>query len=352
MRGLSAVLVLVAACGDSGGGAARGDAEGDLPGDVRADAQPASDSSAGEAGQGALAAACADYASAFCGRLEACDPLALHGTMGSVAACQDRLGGVACERRFTSAGTTASPAQIAACAAALRGQSCAQRSGTTPEACRLAGALALDARCVFDNQCQSGRCGRDPAAWCGRCQPMVTAGGACDPSQRPCEAGLLCADAACAGTVQNGRCVGKVSWICTAPVPETGACTTRYQCASAMACIDGRCAPAKRKDQPCTGRLDCAREDGTICAATASGTPACRAVSYAEAGEPCDGVAGTLCRASAVCKGTDALPAAMGVCSAPIPDGQPCTESDACAYPALCIAGRCVTPGEAIGTCQ
>jgi hypothetical protein len=341
-------MLLLAACGDPGGT----DGPTDAQGSGVADAASPGDGAPDQGGQGTLAAACAEYATGFCGRIEACDPIGLLSTMGSIEACQDRFGGVACERRFTSTGTSVSPAQIVACAGALRGQSCSERSAGAPDACRLQGTLAVEARCVFDNQCQSGRCGRDPSAWCGRCQPRVSAGGACDPVQRPCEVGLLCADVECAGTLQNGRCIGKVSWICTAPVPENGACTTRFQCASAMACIEGRCVPARRTDQPCAGRQECAREDGTLCLAAGNASATCMRASYASAGEACDTTTGTLCRASAVCKGTDGMPAGAGVCSAPVADGQPCTDRDLCRYPALCVAGRCVTAGEAVATCQ
>lgn len=277
------------------------------------------------------ASSCAEYGKAYCEPILACATSMLLGSFTSLDECQGFLGGDDCEKRMTSSGSTVTPEGLRACAAALSAQTCGQRSQSLPAECSWSGSLPNDSRCQYDSQCQSRRCHKSSAGFCGTCTPLAGTGETCDPVQRSCDINLACA--------QNSG-----EWKCAKLLAEGDSCNSIYQCGWGLACMTGRCSPAKKTGESCLANRDCAPDHDLTCLAGASGgTQVCTTVSRVTVGEACATDQGILCSGHAVCKGTDGNVAISGVCCAPVENGQPCNGSTPCQYGAQCLTGKCTT---------
>jgi hypothetical protein len=337
--------VLVAGCGSSQGAqgvATDGGAEsayesGALPGDG-----PGSPS-AGDGGS--VAAACDDFFGALLGCSHEPSALADHD--------RPRFRQF-CENQANLPGSTTTVAVIETCAQAYKADcftSCQfPNFGTLP-----AGAPC---NAGFDLQCQSGACAPQRQAdggytACGTCASAIAVGQPCSlggttancapgsycgpgPSSTcvpygtagaACSSGLLCAatDFFCSLS----------SHVCTAKLALGGACASDMECAHALPCVAGTCAPRA--------------------AAGASCTPSGYA-SVCEAGLQCDTAMhkcvarsvqpGGACGAGLLCMIGTCSPA--GTCPGVVPDGQPCPANGTavCDDEASCdYTGTCAIPG-------
>jgi hypothetical protein len=300
------------------------------------------------------ATACKAYASAQCSTLSSCAPVGFGVYFGNAEKCEARYGGTNCERQMASTGSTATAADLVACASAMKAQTCAARSGSLPTECLWRGLFPESAPCVYDQQCQSSRCARRSDNWCGTCQPRVPTGAVCSATERDCESGLVCAEGGCSVATQDGgTCKGTTSWTCTVPLGVGASCASGTQCEWGLVCIGSRCVPWKVRGEDCSSTPDCGRDTGTYCLATSDGThQVCTLLSFAEAGDRCDLGSHLLCSASTKCVGTDGQSSIAGVCLAPIADGNSCGGVANCLYPARCVSGRCVTAAEALTECR
>jgi len=305
--------------------------------------------SGGNAGISTWSAACSAYAKAYCAQYLACYTGVMLERLGDLNTCEARFGGVYCESRMVSPGSSATASDLTTCAAAISAQNCSEWFVNVPVECMWRGTLSDGSPCEYDQQCGSTRCARVSGSWCGTCTPRVSLGGQCDPSLRDCERNLVCgAGVGCSGSLPDGGTCGETSdMICTTPVPEGGSCATNFECASALACISGHCSPQRRTGESCAGGLECTRQEDVMCKGAV-----CSAVSHATPGQACDYTNGITCLASGICKGADGQPNAIGVCVAPLADGQPCNGSTPCLYPSRCMAGKCMTAADAAELCR
>jgi hypothetical protein len=192
----------------------------------------------------------------------------------------------------------------------------------------------------------------------------LTNGSACSSSGPACGSGY-CVDGVCCDTPCSGLCQA-----CTAALKQSGA-------------ADGTCGPAKAgtnpHNDPCTmtpvtscgtdGKCDgngaCEYyAQGTSCGATCTanipdpeicnGTGMC-VVTVVSRTPPCtpylckNGVCDTSCTTTADCDPTGWCSA--GQCVPKVTQGQPCTTTDACASPAVCVDGVCCDSA-CSGQCQ
>ena len=286
------------------------------------------------------AAPCATYAKTICQRMLDCGPWAFWGNVGGLQNCQDRVGGAACERQMCSPGSNVTPGALIDCAAALGGQTCAQRQVNLPAVCSWAGSLADNSGCLYDNQCQSRRCDRAGDGVCGLCMPLSHEGEACDFTRRSCESGFACVE-------NSGR------WACAQLLSEGASCNSRTQCARHLACIGGRCTPSRNVGEPCSIHLDCTYEQDVTCLPAPSGAgQVCTFASHPAPGETCDSTRGMFCSGRGACKDASGSLAVSGVCCAAIGDGQPCDGSTPCLYGAACRGGICTTAGLVASSCN
>lgn len=99
----------------------------------------------------------------------------------------------------------------------------------------------------------------------------------------------------------------------------------------------GTCAAASARGEACAGDAAGGCVDGTECARV-GGAPVCEAVTYGEAGAPCDDVA------RACARGTECDPSSA-TCIALGGPGAACASSEACNLPLACAGGRCAEAG-------
>ena len=255
---------------------------------------------------------------------------------------QDRFVQV-CLNDMALPGSGMTPASVEACASALDPSPCELPDGP-PVACNFSGALPGGAPCNEGLQCQSGQC-QGTAAFspegpigpytCGTCAPFVAVGdvcahemfsggcggnaacilgagmetatyptytclaitqggvgAACDDLSAVCETGLYCA-------AQTGRCtvLGHAGAVCgegaTAP-GDPGGCVAPLSCVGlegAATCGVGAVGAFCLNDLDCSAGLGCVPGPCSTTVArigcAASGT--CQPVSWASAGQACDG---------------------------------------------------------------
>ncbi len=175
----------------------------------------------------------------------------------------------------------------------------------------------------------------------GRCVPDGATFGACRREGAPCDAGMRCVDGTADGP--PGRCV---------PVVAIGGdCLFSAQCAEGVCVpgpVNGRCAPAGARLQPCRKRGPSC-DEGLVCAAVDAGSQrlcvpalpsgaACRAASDGSAWRP-----EPWCREGESCVAVqESLPRCIrdgaegGLCRRP---------GDGCDAGLACDTSRCVRPG-------
>lgn len=287
-------------------------------------------------------AACDDFSSAVCAKLDACLPLLLAIQFGDVATCSAR-DALACANYFDLPGVSATPAEFSACAAAYAAVSCDDLlNGKIPAACEAIqhGTTAEGQPCAENLECASASCHKaEVGDSCGVCAHVGAVGDACDP-----DLGGDCAGSAyCAPTAKK----------CAALTAGKGdACNDDVHCLSPYYCASsGVCAEHVGEGQPCDPmQNDCDAFTGLFC----SSANLCKKIKLAGPGEACgfDAASGDItgCKAQGNCN-TDMT--GKGVCAAPTADGAACTadpmEPDPCTAPARCVGDVCslATP-----TCQ
>jgi hypothetical protein len=252
-------------------------------------------------------AAARALAEARCGNYEACFPGSVALEFGTMAKCADFTAAFY-DSVLRRAGVAATPEDLRACAVALDKAGC---SVEEPE-CKLIGSKTPGEGCVSGLECTSFRCGHVDSP-CGQCESARAKGDGCDPENDDCDYGLACSS---------------FSHVCQERAPKGTSCVTHNECASNLFCVNGVCGPTVDQGEACTYD-EC--DVGLWCNAV---TATCDVEVLVGVGETC-GYAedGRLhwCKHDAWCN---------GVCTPYALEGQPCADS-LCAFPSLCIAGRC-----------
>jgi hypothetical protein len=279
---------------------------------------------AGDAGDASdIATACAAYATAKCSLAASCTAVSFSMYYSAQQNCEERVSQV-CQAELSAPGTCASPPAWMKCAQEIAQQTCGNYVTTRPADCMCHGSLVAGAGCEFSSQCASAFCNRSANSFCGTCGPLAALSEPCDPLQRQCENGLVCAPFA--------------QWVCATPVPDGGACATGYQCDPSQTCISGVCTTTSA-GVPCNN-TECPETTNQECLAASDGGYVCTEVTYASPGQSCNPSKGVVCEAYQACSG-EAATGTSGQCGLVVPDGQPCTAADHCWPPALCVDGVC-----------
>jgi hypothetical protein len=290
----------------------------------------ASSDAAAEAGPTA-AQACTDFATAVCGRLQACAPFGVQTLYGDLTTCVQRMA-LACSPSLGAAGSAITPAKLDACAQAIGAETCDEAfDNAQPAACNVPGTLENGAACGSDAQCQSGRCRiTAPGTVCGTCAQRAAAGGSCGVDA-DCAAGLVC-------VIGSGGGAGT----CTMPSTAGASCSAGQPCLRTLTCIGGTCQTPLPAGAACSSASDCAAGQGLYCDPQSK---TCKQAQTATAGQPCLDVNGdfTVCTASTFCVDADGGP--EGTCHPTAADGDPCGPGVDCMPPAICSKqARCLLP--------
>jgi hypothetical protein len=278
-----------------------------------------------EDGPATTASACARYAQAGCAFDARCVPLALELSLGTPAACEQRLQQV-CETLFDVEGSNLTPDGLVACAGAFDRLSCeAIYTEELPAACDVfRGTRATNASCAADVQCQSGECDADSNEACGKCVARVGDGETCTGGQ-VCERGLYC------GT----------GGVCRPFVGAGGACdpAAGLACEPLLVCVSDTCEAPLGAGEPCDpADSGCNVYQYQVCS---SSDQVCAPSLTAGEGQACGSIPSSgyvLCIAGTYCA---ADTPDTKVCTAQVPDGGSCTDSSMCQLFAKCIGGAC-----------
>jgi hypothetical protein len=213
------------------------------------------------------------------------------------------------------------PADMAACAAALGAFSCDDyRDGNLPTACSKPGTIPGGEACALDAQCQTGYCLRTATSpTCGVCVKLPGLGKSCTATLR-CEPGL-----ACAQTETN------LEYTCVAYRQKDEACSWNAPCRWSLYCKEGRCASRGPLGAACNTSSDC---ESRYCNAT---TKLCEAPVFVGVGEACDH--GSRQCADGIC---------YRVCHPLVELGEECSDTMSaasmtkqCRFPGRCVDGKC-----------
>lgn len=275
--------------------------------------------------------ACTDFATAVCGRLQACAPFGVQVIYGDQATCVQRTA-LACSPSLGASGSQITAAQMDACAQAIGAETCDQAfNNAQPAACNVPGTLANGAACGSDAQCQSGHCEITTfGTVCGTCAQRAAAGGSCGVDA-DCAAGLVCAPSS-----------SGMGGTCAIPGASGASCSPTQPCLRTLTCLNGKCQTPLAAGTTCTSATDCNGGQGLYCDPQSK---TCKQEQTATAGQPCLDVNGTLtvCTASAACIAMDR--GLEGTCHATAMDGNPCGPGIDCVPPAICSKdAKCVLP--------
>lgn len=287
----------------------------------------------GGAGGGASTpeAACEDYGTVVCSKLDTCAPFLIALGYGDAATCADRAG-LSCASVLKLPAITATADDYSACASAYGQLSCDDLfGGSAPAACQSThGNVADGVACATDAECKSGQCGSMTASGCGVCAHEGALGDSCDPAIGNCGSGTFCSSTTSTCEASN--------------VAKGGMCGASAQCKSTLECINGVCAAPLAEGAPCDPmNAHCDFLQGLECS---SASNVCTKVKLAGPGETCgfDSMSSTLifCKKGGNCV-TDGN--ATGICATPIADGAACTvdpmKGDPCLAPARCRNSVC-----------
>lgn len=304
------------------------------------------------AGGGAADKACSALEKARCQKGDACfADLATKVKFGDETTCEARTK-LACLAGLVAPGSSATPAGVEACAAAVPGESCSDvEHGAIPVACEpAAGAIPTGGPCGASAQCQSTYCAVPIEAVCGLCAPPPVPGDLCGNTAECGHAGLVCVKA-------SGRCAQSVAL--------GSSCDKEHPCFEGASCVGappgamGVCKPdATTLGAPCDATkatsADCDHNLGLVC--DSLGSKACAAIAFVAPGAPCGLVQGVVvgCTKGAAC--AIAAGKKEGVCTAPAADGGACggPAGTPCLAPAKCVVdadagsmGACALPDPA-----
>ncbi len=291
----------------------------------------AATSDASAEGGSDVAVACLSYAQAYCSRFLACAPVRFHTTYGDIDTCERRTT-TFCPNEFLAPGTASTPDRLSACATELATRICPDVLSITPPSCVWPGSAPDGSGCEYDSQCQSGLCNKPTFSLCGSCRARFMLGETCNPLQRSCESGLVCASLA-----TGPRCVK--------PGAEGEMCTSVTACVPGLNCAQSVCAKPSELNQPCLATFECNINENLTCTERGSGAQGtCVQATYAAKGESCRFADGVLCSAGAMCLDAQGRSGTVGTCGATAPDGQACDLTTPCLSPAICLNRVCKGP--------
>ncbi len=313
------------------------------------------------------AAACRDFFTAACARIRECDAPTFRPCESPIDACPDIL--------FAD-GSAWTVEQVQACTAEWATHECAALGNDEWPACaQVLGTRASGSACVFDSQCQTGRCngGIVPSyeTSCGVCGDFASSHGDCSPTL-VCPAGEYCQvnqcfdmtraviDPACLDvTCPDGEVCAE--GFCTNPLTLGQPCGPTSHCAAGLACqielvslledepTMGTCQPLPAIGQPCLPtftRLGLCAEGGTC-----TGRPSGDCVALRQVGESCGF---TACVDGAYCSSYEYDHVEPYICHARGQEGSACDYDSRDGGAAGCAAGLACLCGEAscnLGVC-
>lgn len=262
--------------------------------------------------------ACAEYAAAYCARLDACFTLRVGQSFGDIATCRDRTA-LGCVARLGLAGMGKKPADVRTCGAALSGGDCnALRGDLVPSACLpKKGTLAAGTTCYDDSQCASAFCEGFSLLCGGKCKDAAIQG------------------AACSGATGCGRALVCSADVCERPPPAgvDDLCTTTDGCAVGLYCFEGNCKKSAGEGEACDPASKtapgCNTDAGLLCV---SGK--CVKIKLGPPGAACDNAFS----GPNQCSKSDCF---EGKCRAFAADGGECIGTVKCLSPAQCDRGVC-----------
>ena len=310
---LAAGAFALAACSSCSSGSSKGNPAESTDGgghDAAVEAGPSADQ------------ACNDFATAACGRLQACAPFLVQLAYGDATTCAQRSA-LGCTPSLTASGSKVTPAQMESCAQAISAETCDESlDNAQPSACANLGTLAAGTACGAHSQCQSGYCKNAVGTVCGTCTARAAAGAACTVDE-DCTAGLLCNQSAC-----------------IAPAASKAPCSMTQPCTRSLTCIAGTCQTPLAVGAACSAATDCDGAQGAYCNTQ---TKMCAQTQLAATGQPCGIVNSTV----VACSGGDTCVNVMGTqgtCHPPAADGALCGPGVACMSPSVCVSGKCTLP--------
>jgi hypothetical protein len=293
--------------------------------------------------------ACADVATAYCMKLDACHVRGVALRYGDTATCVQRVK-MNCLPSLGAKDTGRTPANQEACALAYPSASCSDFSQGTIAACAPPpGLRTAGSPCTYSAQCQTAFCSFSPGSQCGMCAVAPSVGDSCADGQ--CAAGQVCAEATT--TCQSYGAAG-------------AACSRSSECAPGLGCVDvtmsmpGTCQPAQQSAGQACDRVAgpiCDYLQGIYCSIPPMmSAGSCVSYLYATAGQMCGYTAGsgTMGSSYTECIGGSScwIPTGMnaGTCIANAQDGAACDRmvGPGCLAPARCV----VQGGGSAGTCQ
>jgi hypothetical protein len=281
----------------------------------------------------------------------------------------------ACTALLALPGTSWSASSFAACFQALQTQDgCDTEPDTLPDPCAAQpGTLGGGAACRDVRQCQSVACdyptiftdGGFTVPLCGQCLAPAQLGQPCSGQCNvdPCAAGTACAGGTCVamangdvGAPCGATCAQYCApgLVCGGPSSPQGpaSCVQPGTQGMPCPCVEGltcdqassKCVPRSQLGAACAYSRDC------VVGLTCSPAHVCSTITWASAGQPCDG---WMVRCLVGGCPTGSADAGGALCPAVIPDGQPCSNNDrssTCDTYAECARGVCTT--EYAATCM
>ena len=265
---------------------------------------------------------CYAFAKARCRKLMSCSRLGFDIAEGPETACLGRTTRRCLYDRAPKESGVSLEA-LAKCTSAIESASCTDVVADTVAACeRAPGKIGNGQPCVFDGQCESQFCAREPDEPCGKCEPGRKEGEDCKLGRCGSADGLRCVE---------GKCVK--------PRAKGDACASTAECLGNLVCFDGKCSPPSSAGKPCdpAGKdaPDCDAAEGLFCEAQSK---TCKPLTVSPEGRECGAaVPHKRCYSDARC--------VDGRCARMIRTGDPCTKTGpGCSEPAQCIEGRCIIP--------
>jgi len=263
-------------------------------------------------------AACAEYGSAYCTRLDGCIVASIGQRYGDVATCKERVA-IGCTTRLALSGSGRKPADVRACAKAIGAGTCnSLRGDLIPNECLPSkGTLVVGATCFDDSQCASAYCDGVSALCGGHCKDARRVGEACDGATI-CGRALVCT---------GGECVRPTA------LAVDDFCTGPDSCDAGLACQADRCQKPAALGEACDSTWAkapaCNLDAGLICI---SGT--CVKLVLNPPGSPCDDTfSGPNQCSKSYC--------VSGSCRAFITDGGDCSGKLECLSPFKCDRSVC-----------
>jgi hypothetical protein len=287
---------------------------------------------------------CEGFAKAYCDRFLLCTPPVMRYEHGTLERCKERWTRW-CTRTQRLTGSGWSDALVEACGAAIEKRPCGafRRLEDMPIAeCHPAGSRANGAPCLEDAQCGSGSCFYDPgvARTCGRCTPRAKIGGDCwSPTTSlpiaDCPIGAWCSRGMCLGPAKDeGQVCGMASaWATDCYGEFSGADPRLLECRGPATTADsfGICRFVTRIAK-CPDGITCSPFEWCD-----SGT--CKASTFVAEGMPCDSPREECLDGG--CSG--------GKCVSRAKEGAACDQEVRCAFPLLCVAGKCALTNPSCG---